>query len=88
MQKPNIIIYTKNNCPYCIKAKLLFNQKKWEYEEINAYDNEKIKKEMMEKSGGMKTFPQIFINDIHIGGCDDLYRKNEDGSLDKIISTE
>jgi len=77
-----IIIYTKNNCPYCIRAKDLLNKRKLEYKEINISENPELLEEMLEKSQGMKTMPQIFIDEKHIGGCDDLYKYDEDVGFD------
>ncbi|CAH58548.1 glutaredoxin [Ehrlichia ruminantium] len=76
-----VIIYTKDFCSYCTKAKALFNRKNIPFEEINITGNSTLKDEMIQKSNGMKTLPQIFINDVHIGGCDDLYRLYESGQL-------
>ncbi|RST63001.1 glutaredoxin 3 [Candidatus Aquarickettsia rohweri] len=77
-----ITIYTKNNCPYCIRAKDLLNKRKLEYKEINISENPELLEEMLEKSQGMKTMPQIFIDEKHIGGCDDLYKYDEDVGFD------
>ena len=77
-----IAIYTKNNCPYCIRAKDLLNKRKLKYKEINISENPELLEEMLEKSQGMKTMPQIFIDEKHIGGCDDLYKYDEDVGFD------
>ena len=79
-----ISIYTTSVCPYCTRAKSLLDRKGLEYEEINAED-ENHRNEMLKKSGGMRTVPQIFIGDKHIGGCDDLYALDQDGKLDLMI---
>lgn len=80
MQK--IIIYTTTTCPYCVRAKALFDRKGAIYQEINAEDS-KTREEMVKKSGGRKTVPQIFIGDVHVGGCDDLYELDKQGKLDE-----
>ena len=80
-----IIIYTTLVCPYCVRAKALLTRKNFTYEEINANDD-KIRDEMIKKSGGMRTVPQIFIGDKHIGGCDDLYALEKDGKLDQLVT--
>ncbi len=80
-----IVIYTTSYCPYCVKAKRLLDQKDVSYKEINVEDNLELRQELVKKSGGRKTVPQIFINDQHIGGCDDLYALEEKNELDKII---
>jgi glutaredoxin 3 len=79
-----IIIYTTLVCPYCVRAKALLTRKGFTYEEINANDDD-IRDEMIKKSGGMRTVPQIFIGDQHIGGCDDLYALEKDGKLDELV---
>lgn len=79
-----IVIYTTSVCPYCVRAKALLDRKGFAYEEINAED-EKIRDEMIEKSGGMRTVPQIFIGDTHVGGSDDLYALDKEGKLDEIV---
>ncbi|KKB96045.1 Glutaredoxin-3 [Candidatus Arcanobacter lacustris] len=81
-----IIIYTKSHCPYCVKAKQLFKMKKVSYQEIDITDNASLLEEMLAKSSGRKTVPQIFIGKQHIGGCDDLYALNEQGKLDPLLT--
>ncbi|AHC39560.1 glutaredoxin 3 [Ehrlichia muris] len=75
-------IYTKDLCPYCTKAKVLFNKKNISFEEIDVTNNSSLLKKMIQESNGMRTLPQIFIDDQHIGGCDDLYRLYESGKLE------
>jgi len=81
-----IIVYSKTICPYCIQAKNLLNSKKVQYEEINIEHNTNLRDEMIEKSGGRRTVPQIFIGDYHVGGCDDLYALEKNGKLDKLLN--
>ena len=82
---PEIIIYSTTICPYCVRAKMLFDKKKVGYSEINLDKEPGRRSEMMEKSGGQRTVPQIFINGRHIGGCDDLYELELDGQLDPLL---
>lgn len=79
-----VVIYSKVVCPYCVKAKFLLKRKNVQYEEI-MIDSEEKMIEMLEKSGGRRTVPQIFAGDRHIGGCDDLYQLEEQGKLDEIL---
>ena len=79
MQK--IVIYTTTTCPYCVRAKALLDRVGATYQEINAEDPN-IREEMIQKAGGRKTVPQIFICDFHVGGCDDLYELEKQGKLD------
>jgi glutaredoxin 3 len=82
---PKILIYSKTICPYCVKAKNLFKRKNVEFNEI-IVDSEEIKNEMIAKSSGRMTVPQIFINEKHIGGCDDLYALDKEGKLDELLA--
>ncbi|NRB10961.1 MAG: glutaredoxin 3 [Rickettsiaceae bacterium] len=77
-----IDIYTTSSCPYCDRAKMLLKNKKAPFNELNAEDVD-IRGEMVQRSGGKKSVPQIFINDEHIGGCDDLYALDREGKLDQ-----
>ena len=79
-----ITIYTTTICPYCARAKALLKRKGLTYEEINAED-EKVRAEMIKKSGGMRTVPQIFVGDQHIGGSDELYALDQKGKLDELV---
>ena len=75
-----IIIYSKENCPYCVKAKILLQRKGLQFTEIKI-NSDQLKEEMVSKSGGRMTVPQIFIDGNHIGGCDDLYALETKGEL-------
>ena len=81
-----IEMYTKMMCPYCSRAKALLKSKGAEIIDIPAYMNTKIRAEMRERSHGANTFPQIFIDGKHIGGCDDLYALEAKGGLDPLLS--
>jgi glutaredoxin 3 len=76
-----INIYSTLFCPYCTRAKMLLEQKGMEYNEIRVDIETERRKEMMELSG-RTSVPQIFIDDDHIGGCDDLYHLEAQGELD------
>lgn len=77
-------IYTTDYCPYCVKAKALLKSKNVNFTEIQVKtDQERM--DLVEKSGGRKTVPQIFINNQHIGGCDDLYQLNSEKKLDDLL---
>lgn len=80
----NIIIYTTDHCPYCVRAKMLFQNKGVAFSEIRVDQDEQKREEMIEKSG-RKTVPQIFIDNFHVGGCDDLYALNHAGKLDELL---
>ena len=79
-----IVIYTTPTCPYCFRAKALLKQKKFQFNEIDV-SNQSDRVSMTKKANGSHTVPQIFINDKHIGGCDDLYILEREGKLDQLI---
>jgi glutaredoxin 3 len=81
---PRIIIYSSQYCPFCFRAKSIFQQKSVSFEEINVDSGSALRKEMMQKSG-QRTVPQIWIGDRHVGGCDDLMDLQYSGELDKIL---
>jgi glutaredoxin 3 len=78
----DIIIYSKSFCPYCVLAKELLEKKKLEFEIIDIVENSDKREEMIERSNGKMTVPQIFIKDKHIGGFDKLKELDEKGELD------
>lgn len=80
----NVIVYSSNHCPYCVRAKMLLDQKGISYEEIRVDTHPEKREEMVAKSGRM-TVPQIFINNQPIGGFDDLYALNTQGKLDELL---
>ena len=80
----DVVIYTGTYCPYCVKAKALLTRKGVAFQEIDVTDASK-REAMIEKSGGRKTIPQIFIGDLHIGGCDDLYALDASGKLEDVL---
>lgn len=79
-----ITVYSKEVCPYCVRAKALLTRKGAAFREIKITDD-KTKEEMIKKSGGRMTVPQIFIGDFHVGGCDDLYALDAAGKLDSLL---
>lgn len=81
----DIIVYTKIGCPYCERAMALLDSKGASYKNIEAARNPEIRAEMNAKSG-RNTFPQIFINDKHIGGCDDIFALERSGGLDPLLA--
>lgn len=80
-----VTIYTKIGCPYCVAALRLLNQKHAEITEIEAATDANKRREMNEKSG-RNTFPQIFIGEKHVGGCDDIYALDAQGELDPLLN--
>ncbi len=84
--KANVEIYTWQMCPFCLRAKLLLWWKGVHYTEYKIDGNEAARNSMAERANGRRTVPQIFINQSHIGGCDDLYRLDREGSLDSLLA--
>tara|TARA_R110002094_G_scaffold64796_7_gene74992 strand:+ start:179 stop:595 length:417 start_codon:yes stop_codon:yes gene_type:complete len=86
MEMADIVIYTRPGCGYCSMAKQLLNAKGNEFTEYNIWSKDEYRAEMIKRSGGASTVPQIFINDDHIGGSDDLYALDRAGHLDGLLS--
>lgn len=80
----HIDIYTKATCPYCLRAKKLLISKGAVFTEIPIDTDDTLREEMIARSG-RRTVPQIFINQQHIGGCDDLYALDNRGTLDQVL---
>lgn len=81
-----VIIYTTPICPYCVRAKSLLGRKGVAFDEVDVMMDQKARDEMLAKSGGARTVPQIFIGDTHVGGCDELYALEREGKLDPLLS--
>ena len=81
----NIEVYTWSTCPFCIRAKALLAKKGVEFTEYCIDGDEAARAVMAERSHGRRSVPQIFINDQHIGGCDDLYALNSANKLDALL---
>ncbi len=83
----NVEIYTWSTCPFCIRAKALLNKKGVRFAEYCIDGDEAARSKMAERSRGRRSLPQVFINDQHIGGCDDLHALNAQGTLDTLLSS-
>ena len=77
-------VYSTTICPYCTRAKNLLKQKNVDFQEINVEDMAEREK-MIQRANGARSVPQIFINDTHIGGSDDLYDLEKQGKLDELL---
>jgi glutaredoxin 3 len=82
---PKVEIYTWSMCPFCIRAKALLDQKGVEFTEYCIDGDEDARDAMAVRADGRRSLPQIFINDQHIGGCDDLHALNRRGQLDDLL---
>ncbi len=83
---PNVEIYTWRSCPFCIRAKGLLDQKGIEYTEYAIDGDEAARREMSQRADGRRSLPQIFINDHHVGGCDDLFALDAKGGVEPLLS--
>ncbi|MEQ8466630.1 glutaredoxin 3 [Coleofasciculus sp. E1-EBD-02] len=81
----NVEIYTWQTCPFCIRAKLLLWWKGVNCTEYKIDGDGSARMKMAERANGRRTVPQIFINNQHIGGCDDLYSLDSQGKLDPLL---
>ncbi|PHI35165.1 glutaredoxin 3 [Pseudoalteromonas sp. GCY] len=80
-----VVIYTKDYCPFCHRAKALLDAKGVTYTEYDIGAQPELRDEMIEKAKGSYTVPQIFIAERHIGGCDDMMALEAQGELDKLL---
>ena len=81
----NVVIYTTEYCSYCVTAKKLLEKKGVQYTEIRI-DTDPAEREIMITKSNRYTVPQIFINDKHVGGCDDLLALERAGQLDNLLN--
>ena len=86
--KANVEIYTWQTCPFCIRAKLLLWWKGVNFTDYKIDGDEVAREKMAQRSNGKRSVPQIFINNQHIGGCDELYSLNEQKKLDTLLVME
>jgi glutaredoxin 3 len=82
----DVVIYTRPFCGYCARALSLLSQKGVAFTEIEAGMDPDRRREMVQRSGGRNTFPQIFIGGAHIGGCDEMMALERAGRLDPMLS--
>ena len=80
-----VTIYTRQFCGYCSAAKRLLDGKGVAYVEHDATFEPDLRREMMQRANGRSTFPQIFIGESHVGGCDDLFELDRAGRLDQML---
>lgn len=82
----SVEIYSSPLCGFCHAAKRLLNEKGVTFSEVDVLKQPDRKPEMIQRAGGGRTVPQIFIDDIHVGGCDDLYALERAGKLDALLA--
>lgn len=84
---PKVEMYTTAICPYCVSAKNLLRSKGLEYTELRVDSDADQRATMLQRSGGKRSVPQIFVNDVHVGGFDDLVAADRNGRLAEIIGS-
>lgn len=82
---PDVIMYSTGWCPYCERARALLERKGVAFREVKVDEDPAERDAMLERSGGRRTVPQIFVGDHHVGGFDDLYALDKAGGLDKLL---
>ena len=82
----SVEIYTTQTCPYCHAAKRLLTKKGVVFTEIDVGRDPSLRDAMTRRANGGRTVPQIFIDNQHVGGCDDLHALDHDGKLDPMLA--
>ncbi|MEO7935278.1 MAG: glutaredoxin 3 [Dokdonella sp.] len=83
----SVEMYTTAICPYCVAAKNLLKQKGFDYSEIRVDTDPQRREEMLTRTGGRRSVPQIFVNGTHVGGFDDLVAADRSGKLAEIVAS-
>ncbi|WP_018699028.1 glutaredoxin 3 [Amorphus coralli] len=82
----SVTIYTRQFCGFCVAAKRLLEQKGAAFEEVDISSEPGRRQEMVQRANGGNTFPQIFVGETHVGGCDELYALERSGKLDGLLA--
>ena len=80
-----VVIYSNDLCSYCNKAKSFLMRENISFDEINISQNDQLEEDMIKKSSGLRTVPQIFIGEKHVGGYDDLLKIHNSKKLDSFL---
>ncbi|MBJ7537870.1 glutaredoxin 3 [Marinomonas transparens] len=80
-----VTIYSSDFCPFCVRAKQLLAAKSVAFNEVRVDGQRELRQEMMDKSG-RHTVPQIWIDELHVGGCDELYALEREQKLDTLLT--
>lgn len=81
-------IYTWRTCPFCIRAKALLRDKGVDFVEYAIDGDEVARGKMAQRANGRRSLPQIFIDNLHVGGCDDIHALDAKGKLDELLEVE
>ena len=87
MSQPKILVYTSANCPYCTWSKRLLDKKQASYEEIRVDQDEAVRVQLQSRTK-RTSVPQIFIDDFHVGGYQDMVELDQEGKLDKLLNNK
>lgn len=82
---PNVVMYSTGSCPYCVRAKQLLDRKGVDFTTVRIDEQPDRRDEMLQRSNGCRTVPQIFIDDFHVGGFDDMVELDMEGRLDDLL---
>ena len=82
----NVEIYTWRTCPFCIRAKALLKSKQVDFTEYAIDGDQDAREKMAQRANGQRSLPQIFIDDQHVGGCDDIHALDRQGKLDPLLA--
>ena len=82
---PDVVMYSTRFCPYCVRARMLLDSKGASYTDIRVDQQPELRGQMIQRSGGRTSVPQIFIRATHVGGCDDMYALEQQGKLDNLL---
>jgi len=82
----HIELYSGPFCPYCIRAKMLLQKRELPFTEYDIHEEPEKREEMLARANGARTIPQIFINDRHVGGCDELFALDRSGELENWLN--
>lgn len=87
-ETPEIVMYSTGWCPYCERARALFERKGAGFREVKVDEDPAERTTMMSRSGGRRSVPQIFIGERHVGGYDELYALDRTGELDALLGRQ
>jgi len=85
MTNAEVTLYTTAWCPFCMRAKALLQRKGIAFREIDVEDGRELRQEMIARSGGRRTVPQVFVGDRHLGGSEELAAAEQSGELDQLL---
>lgn len=86
MSPPKVVMYATSWCPHCERARRRLREKGIAFEEIDIEARPEARAEMIERSGGRRTVPQVFVGETHVGGSDDLAALDAAGGLDRLLA--